>query len=105
MHQHPDSIVIPLTPSKVRFGLPDGKSQDSELANEMPQSCPPARTTRPTSAWTRRCVVDRIQDRGAGQGGASDVTPRPGAEGACRRSTRNRLSLDGGSDVRGTGWK
>ena len=40
MHQHPDSIVIPLTPSKVRFGLPDGKSQDSELANEMPQHMP-----------------------------------------------------------------
>ena len=51
MHQHPDSIVIPLAPSKVRFGLPDGKSQDSELANEMRlDTCPPARTTRPTSA-------------------------------------------------------
>ena len=34
MHQHPDSIAIALAPSKVRFTLPDGKTQDSDLANE-----------------------------------------------------------------------
>ena len=34
MHQHPDSIVIPLVESNVRFALPDGKSQDETLANE-----------------------------------------------------------------------
>ena len=34
MHQHPDSIAIALTPSKVRFTMPDGKTQDSEMANE-----------------------------------------------------------------------
>jgi beta-alanine degradation protein BauB len=28
MHQHPDAIVIPLAAAKVRFTLPDGKSQD-----------------------------------------------------------------------------
>ena len=49
--------------------------------------------------------VDRIQDRGAGQGGASDLASRHGAESACRRSARDRLSLDGEPDVRGTGWK
>jgi quercetin dioxygenase-like cupin family protein len=34
MHQHPDAIAVALTPSSVRFTMPDGKSQDSELANE-----------------------------------------------------------------------
>ena len=51
MHQHPDSIVIPLSPSKVRFGLPDGKTQDSELANEAPQYMP-AGTHNPTNVGT-----------------------------------------------------
>ena len=26
MHQHPDSIVVPLVTSKVRFTMPDGKT-------------------------------------------------------------------------------
>jgi len=34
MHQHPDSIAIALTPSKVRFTAPDGKATDSDMANE-----------------------------------------------------------------------
>jgi quercetin dioxygenase-like cupin family protein len=34
MHQHPDSIALALTPSKVHFAFPDGKSQDSDMANE-----------------------------------------------------------------------
>jgi quercetin dioxygenase-like cupin family protein len=34
MHQHPDNIVIPLGASKARFTMPDGKSQDAELASE-----------------------------------------------------------------------
>ena len=31
MHQHPDAIVIPLGPSKVRFTTPDGKTEDSDM--------------------------------------------------------------------------
>ena len=34
MHQHPESIVIPLVASKVRFHLADGKSEENDLANE-----------------------------------------------------------------------
>ena len=34
MHQHPDNIVIPLAPAKVRFTMPDGKSEEAELASE-----------------------------------------------------------------------
>jgi hypothetical protein len=31
-HAHPDAIVVPLVTSKVQFTLPDGKTQDSDLA-------------------------------------------------------------------------
>ena len=31
MHSHPDSIVIPLAAAKVRFAMPDGKSEESDL--------------------------------------------------------------------------
>jgi beta-alanine degradation protein BauB len=34
MHKHPDAIVVGLADSKVRFTMPDGKSQDVDLANE-----------------------------------------------------------------------
>lgn len=34
MHQHPDSIVVPLAPSKVRFHLAGGKSEDASLPSE-----------------------------------------------------------------------
>ena len=32
MHHHPDSIVVPLSASKAKFTLPDGTSQESDLA-------------------------------------------------------------------------
>lgn len=34
MHQHPDSIVVPLAASHVRFHLPGGKSEEMNLPNE-----------------------------------------------------------------------
>jgi len=34
MHQHPDTIVIPLTTAKVRFTTADGNAQELDLANE-----------------------------------------------------------------------
>ena len=40
MHQHPDSIVIPLVTSNVRFTTPDGKSEDQELAQESATYAP-----------------------------------------------------------------
>lgn len=40
MHVHPDSMVISLTASKVRFAFPDGKTQDSELAAESAMYTP-----------------------------------------------------------------
>ena len=105
MHQHPDSIVVPLSASKVRFGLPDGKTQDSDLANEAPQDMP-AGTHNPTNVGTGPVDALLIEFKTVRrQGRASYVLPRLGVESAGRRSARNRLSLDGDPDVRGTGWK
>jgi beta-alanine degradation protein BauB len=79
MHQHPDSIVIPLSPSKVRFGLPDGKTQDSELANEMPQYMP-AGTHNPTNVGTGAVDALLIEFKSAAPGKAALPTSRPGLE-------------------------
>jgi len=79
MHQHADSIVIPLSPSKVRFGLPDGKTQDSELANEMPQYMP-AGTHNPTNVGTGPVEALLIEFKTAAPGKAALPTSRPGLE-------------------------
>lgn len=34
MHSHPENLVIPLSASKVRFTMPDGKTQEADLPNE-----------------------------------------------------------------------
>jgi quercetin dioxygenase-like cupin family protein len=34
MHSHPDSMVVPLADSKVRFATPDGKSEEMDLPKE-----------------------------------------------------------------------
>src|SRR3972149_1190563 len=34
MHQHPDAIVIPLAAANVRFTMPDGKSEERDMASE-----------------------------------------------------------------------
>jgi quercetin dioxygenase-like cupin family protein len=39
-HQHPETIAVALTPSNVRFALPDGKTQDSDMANESAMYIP-----------------------------------------------------------------
>lgn len=40
MHQHPDSVVIPLGTAKVRFTMPDGKSEEADLASESAMYTP-----------------------------------------------------------------
>lgn len=40
MHQHPDSVVIPLGAAQVRFTMPDGKSEDSDLPSESAMYTP-----------------------------------------------------------------
>ena len=79
MHQHPDSIVIPLSASKVQFALPDGKKQDSDLANEAPQYTP-AGTHNPTNVGTGPVDALLVEFKTAAPGKAALPTSRPGLE-------------------------
>jgi len=60
MHQHPDSIVIPLSASKVKFNLPDGKSEDVDLPPNPRCTRQPGLTTPRTLAkgGSRRCSLN-----------------------------------------------
>ena len=77
MHQHPDSIVIPLAASKVRFTMPDGKTQDSDLANESAMYTP-AGLHNPANVGTDRVNALLIEFKGAKPGTAVLPTSRAG---------------------------
>jgi quercetin dioxygenase-like cupin family protein len=79
MHQHPDSIVIPLAAAKVRFGLPDGKSQDSDLANEAAQYMP-AGTHSPTNVGTGAVDALLVEFKTAAPGKAALPASRTGMD-------------------------
>ena len=77
MHQHPDSIVIPLVASKVRFTMPDGKAQDSDLANESAMYTP-AGAHNPTNVGTSRIDALLVEFKGAKPGTATLPASRAG---------------------------
>ena len=77
MHQHPDSIVIPLVASKVRFTMPDGKSEDSDLANETAMYTP-AGTHSPANVGAARISALLVEFKGPKPGTAALPASRPG---------------------------
>ena len=77
MHQHPDSIVIPFTASKVRFATPDGKSTELELANESAMYTP-AGTHSPSNIGTGRIDALLVEFKSAAPGRAELPTSRTG---------------------------
>ena len=77
MHQHPDSIVVPLASTKVRFATPDGKSTDSELANEAAMYTP-AGTHSPSNIGTGRVDALLVEFKSAAPGKAALPTSRTG---------------------------
>jgi quercetin dioxygenase-like cupin family protein len=77
MHQHPDAIVVPLAASKIRFGLPDGKSEDVELANESAMYMPAA-THNPANLGSGRVEAILIEFKAAAPGKAALPATRPG---------------------------
>ena len=79
MHQHPDSIVVPLVESKVRFTLPDGKSEDSTLAKESAQYTP-AGTHNPANVGTSPIEALLVEFKAAAPGTAALPTSRPGMD-------------------------
>jgi quercetin dioxygenase-like cupin family protein len=70
MHQHPDSIVIPLAAAKVRFTMPDGKSEDSDMASESAMYSP-AGTHTPANIGTGRVDALLVEFKAAAPGKAA----------------------------------
>jgi quercetin dioxygenase-like cupin family protein len=77
MHQHPDSVAIFLAASKVRFTLPDGKSEDSDVANESAQYTP-AGTHNPTNVGTGPVDALLVEFKTAAPGKAALPASREG---------------------------
>jgi predicted metal-dependent enzyme (double-stranded beta helix superfamily) len=69
MHQHPDAIVIPLAVAKVRFTMPDGKSEDSDMASESAMYSP-AGTHNPANIGTGRVDALLVEFKSATPGKA-----------------------------------
>jgi quercetin dioxygenase-like cupin family protein len=65
MHEHPDAIVVPLTASKVRFTMADGKTQESDLPNDSAMYTPAA-THSPMNVGTGRVDAILVEFKGAG---------------------------------------
>lgn len=76
MHHHPDSIVVPLVSSKVRFTLPDGTSQESDLASGAAMYTP-AGTHSPTNIGKAPVEAILIEFKGAKPGSAALPAARP----------------------------
>jgi quercetin dioxygenase-like cupin family protein len=77
MHQHPDSIVIPLAAAKVRFATPDGKTEDREMANES-ATYTPAGTHNPTNLGTDKLSAILVEFKTPAPGTATLPASRPG---------------------------
>ena len=79
MHHHPDSIVIPLSASKVEFTLPDGKKQTQDMANDSP-TYSAAGTHSPKNIGTTPITGLLVEFKGAAPGKAMLPTSRPGMQ-------------------------
>jgi quercetin dioxygenase-like cupin family protein len=77
MHQHPDSIVIPLGTSKVTFATPDGKSIDQELASEAAMYTP-AGVHLPSNTGTGSVDALLVDFKAPAPGKAALPASRPG---------------------------
>src|SRR5258705_1751591 len=77
MHQHPDSIVIPLVNSKVRFTMPDGKTEDSDLAKDSATYIPGG-THNSANVGTAKVDAILVEFKGAAPGKAALPASRPG---------------------------
>lgn len=79
MHQHPDTIVVSLSPASVRFTLPDGKSEDAEMANESARYMP-AGTHSPANIGKGPTQAIVVEFKAAAPGKAMLPAARPGLD-------------------------
>jgi beta-alanine degradation protein BauB len=77
MHSHPDAMLVPLAPSKARFTMPDGKTQDVELATEV-AAYSPASTHSPANVGTTKVDAILVEFKAKTAGTAALPTSRPG---------------------------
>ena len=77
MHQHPDSMVLPLVDSTVRFATPDGKSVDQELAKDS-VTYTPAGTHNPSNQGKAPIDALLVEFKTAAPGKATVPSSREG---------------------------
>jgi quercetin dioxygenase-like cupin family protein len=77
MHSHPDAMLVALGDSKVRFTLPDGKTEDREIARETALYTP-AITHAPANVGTTPVDVILVEFKAKDPGTASVPSSRPG---------------------------
>jgi beta-alanine degradation protein BauB len=77
MHQHPDSIVVPLGTSSVRFQTPDGKSTDENMPSESAMYSP-AGTHLPMNVGKTPVDAILIEFKSAAPGTATVPSSREG---------------------------
>ena len=77
MHQHPDAIVIPMADVKVRFTMPDGKSEDRDMARES-ATYTPAGTHSPMNIGAGRIDGLLVEFKSAAPGTAALPASRAG---------------------------
>jgi hypothetical protein len=76
MHQHPDAIAVPLGPSKVRFTMADGKTEDSDMAAGSALYTPAA-THNPSNVGKTAVDIVLVEFKTAAPGTAALPTTRP----------------------------
>jgi len=76
MHQHPDAIVVALAPAKVRFGMPDGTSQDSDMVNNGAMYTPAGKHL-PNNVGTNAVDAILVEFKAPKPGTATVPTSRP----------------------------
>jgi quercetin dioxygenase-like cupin family protein len=79
MHSHPDAILIALGDAKVQFTMPDGKTQDMEIAKET-ASYTPATTHAPANIGKTPVDAILVEFKAKEPGTASLPASRPGMD-------------------------
>jgi quercetin dioxygenase-like cupin family protein len=79
MHEHPDTMIVPLTAAKVEFTMPDGKTQTESLAKDTAQYSP-AGKHNPHNVGTTAVHAILVEFKGAAPGKATLPSSRPGLQ-------------------------
>ncbi len=77
MHAHPDAMLVPFAPGRARFRMPDGKTQDMDVAAEA-AAYTPAMTHLPANVGTTRIDALLVEFKAKAAGTAALPTTRPG---------------------------